>query len=260
MSLFKKCEDALIYLRQLDNEINNVYLSIGTKYHKDVVNEKFNNNGYNQILPSFLRNNENKSLVIVIDTFNENELDNIYMDLEIMTSTNDIKYVVINHFCTKKNIKILLQTIVELLEKFNVDQHHFIIANYIRFYNNPNIFEVESERDVPVSIQEQLDNLNEGKYKGCFYQWFGYREKFYNYLYCYKERYIFSCNIESLSLIEKIISKFENSNSTIVIQNEHIIKMMKNILCITEPYYYPNKIGISLYDILQIENRINLIL
>lgn len=231
-------------------EYDYIYISIGSKPNQTMVPFSPNNkksNAYEQMFPVFLQREDKKILVIVIDKFNKRLLNHVSNQLNRVL-TDNIDFYILNGLCNKKFLSEFLQLFVEKLKDINFPPLSFMICNYVRFMNTPNEIELDSEKYVPQIIQEKLNETE--IYDNCFYQWFGYRYYFYNYIYKYKnlQRYgqMVLRGINSVELLLQELSK--NALTTLVIQDEEALYILKNIFNICEPNQFNEYITYNAYD------------
>ena len=121
----------------------------------------------------------------------------------------------------------------------NVDPNNFIIANYIKFVNCPNLLERESKKLVPLKIKEYLNNFQDKIYSQSFYQWFGYQSIYlYDYLYngyCFDYLHF---DVSDLLELENLIKDFGfiQKGETIVVQNKRMLTFLNEIISIKQLY------------------------
>lgn len=177
------------------SDINKVYVSIGSKYNAPYVN--FNGkcetetNSLFQMLPWFLQMKEtyddDQSIVIVIDDFNNNA--NYVENLNLLHSLpiDGTHIIVCNTHCTEDFLTQFVNQLVNFLRQSNISSENFLICNYVKYMNVPNDFERMSETIIPETIQQVLNIEHNSVYSERFYDWFGYSYPLYNYIYCYKK-------------------------------------------------------------------------
>ena len=224
-----------------------VYVSIGSQLNEVGVhfnnigpgnNKRYETNSPNQMIPQFLRHRtDQSSLVIIIDTFNEQQL---RINKRIINKLIDrnIDVLIINHYCTNTFLEEFIGMIVNKLIHHNIHERHFMICNFVKFLNNPNAMEERAELMIPKTIQSTLDRLEYNRYANCLYEWFGYRFYLYNFIYNYKKcRSSFISNhfINELETFMKCQCE-DNMQSTVVIQNINTIRFWESIYDITTTY------------------------
>ena len=116
------------------DKIGKIYVSIGSK----VTNS---NNLYKslfQICPHFMMNDEKQNILIVIDTFTELEIDQHYdwfENMNMFEGPNKI-FIINSHFDNE-----VCDFINELFHATDRNTTNGMIANYVFYYNEPNINE-----------------------------------------------------------------------------------------------------------------------
>lgn len=231
-------------------EYKYIYISIGSKPNQRIVpftqNDK-RSNAYEQMFPVFMQRDDNKILVIVIDKFDKRLSTHVSNQLNTILTEN-IDFYILNSLCSKKFLSEFLQIFVEKLKGINFPPSSFMICNYVRFMNTPNKIELDSEKYIPQIIQEKLNETE--TYDNCFYQWFGYRYYFYNYVYKYKNLQrsgqIVLKGINSVEILLEKLSK--QSFTTVVLQDKEALFILKNMYNICEPNHVNEYIISNAYD------------
>lgn len=200
--------------KELDNIINDVqtinnrpidfaYISIGSKFNQEVVNMKNNrvltNAGY-QMIPQFLRNphEDTYKYVIIVDHFNKED-EKINKSILLRDTILNIRLFVINFRIDYKNQDLLVKFLKSLTIIFSfLKNKQFIICNYIKYLNQPNKMELESQENIDTIIKS---SINETEFKDCYYEWFGYNDCLYNYIF--NKRY-FCNNLNYYKNVKKI--------------------------------------------------------
>ena len=154
------------------NQYKKIYISIGSKWndHTYEYNQIYGNqinretNTHLQLVPNFMKNRNEKVLLIALDQFDnvENRMKNFKMVQNKLTSNMDF---------------------IEIIEINNISPDDFMITNYICF-QNPNPQEYFTEKNTKNIIYDLLKN---SIYIDCYYQWFGYQENLYNIIYKYNK-------------------------------------------------------------------------
>ncbi len=169
-----------------ENNINKIYISIGGK-----INEfDIETNALCQMFPAFLQTNKstinNATMVIIIDDFNnhDNHMKNMKC-LENEFNIDGLYFILCNKICDKNFICSFISHLVIFAKQNNIIAENLLICNYIKFRNIPNSSEHKSETVIPKTIHKELLKEENLKYSNCFYNWFGYNELLYNYIYCY---------------------------------------------------------------------------
>ncbi len=193
------------------NPINKIYVSVGGKYNARSVQigseaTLIPTNSLFQMFPQFLQTREpdpnDQCLIIVIDDFHnvQNLADNNAL---LHTHKTPNTYIILcNMLCTKTFMTSFMEDLLEFVRQVNVSNTNFMICNYIKFLNAPNEIERRSATSIPDAIQRVLNLEPNALYSGCFYDWFGYNNHLYNYIYCYK---LYRHNFIILQRLEQII-------------------------------------------------------
>ena len=176
------------------------YMSIGSKQNEEntyfsypdcIRDQRVTTNAGNQMFPGYLRSffKERRGLIVVIDDFRCSKSKAINSQLlnDILQSSNrNIDIIMMNSLVNVSSLQEIIRATLTCLEYQHIDTLSYLFANFIRFRNLPNETEFHLEENIPTAIQNVLNREYEGKYKNCFYQWYGYTYYQYNYLYCYK--------------------------------------------------------------------------
>lgn len=244
--ILKRLSQILTVLQEYDY----IYISIGSKPNRKIVpftpNEK-KSNAYEQMFPVFLQRDDKKILVIAIDKFDKRLSTHVSNQLNTIL-TDNIDFYILNCLCSKNFLSEFLQLFVEKLKDINFPPSLFMICNYVRFMNTPNEIELDSENYIPRIIQEKLDETE--TYDNCFYQWFGYRYYFYNYVYKYKNLQrsgqIVLKGVNSVEILLEKLSK--QSFTTVVLQDKEALFILKNMYNICEPNHVNESIISNAYE------------
>ena len=210
-----------------------IYISIGSKFNEPEVhlhNCTIPCNSTDQMYPRFMSDLEEKNLCIVIDEFNSNQLTKNKNQIQALQSDyTDV--IIMNKHCNESFLISFLSQVIECIGNNNFPKDKFMIANYVRHLNEPNAIEQNSETIIPITIQTFLNTSEFVNYVECFYQWFGYRRHFYNYLYNYKNLTNFPNVANLMNQVENIIKNLDNiaSVNQIVIQDNRIISVLDKI-------------------------------
>lgn len=231
-------------------EYEYIYISIGSKPNQRIVpftpNEK-RSNAYEQMVPVFLQRDDKKILIIAIDKFDKRRSTHVSNQLNTIL-TDNIDFYILNSLCSKNFLSEFLQLFVEKLKDINFPPSLFMICNYVRFMNTPNEIELDSEKYIPQIIQEKLNETD--IYDNCFYQWFGYRYHFYNYVYKYKNLQrsgqMVLKGIKSVEILLEKLSK--QSFTTVVLQDKEALFILKNMYNICEPNHVNEYVISNTYD------------
>uniref|UniRef100_A0A6C0E8N0 Uncharacterized protein n=1 Tax=viral metagenome TaxID=1070528 RepID=A0A6C0E8N0_9ZZZZ len=266
---FKNVINLLSYNR---NGYDKIYISFGSKLTDTFIkfdspekkrNKKFLSNSTEQMMPVFIKTSESDTriLCVVIDNF-ENE-HNINKNMVLLESEQkpNIDIVIYDKFCSQPFLSELIKYFVKLFILFDLNQKNVMICNYVN-YNNKTTNEIDlySQKMIPETIQKVLDNPEFEKYTYCFYQWFGYKFYFYNFIYNYKIiELLASVNNNWLSDFEIFVKQliydhdetvFINNDSTkkqkIMLTDPKMLLVMDNVYDITSDCSYKYEIATSL--------------
>lgn len=153
------------------NNFDFIYISIGGKYFKK--NYPLNlNTGLNQLIPSFLK--DENVLIIVIDKFNNEELETNINYIKFQINNNyqliPINYniIIINNYLTQ----ILANYLIKFLNDFNIKQK-LMICNYVYYLNGiPN--KIEENNIIQIeNILKYIVNYNDKQFKDNVFNWLG---------------------------------------------------------------------------------------
>lgn len=226
--------------------IHEIYVSIGGKINNNDTFMEHNNNALYQIIPSFIQNKEHSGIVIVFDTFSETEYNRCR---DVICSYNiKTNIILCNTFCDKIFIREYISYIVELATRLNCNKNNVIICNYIKFKYECNAVEHKSLLQIPSTIYSLLKDT---EYIDSFYEWFGYNQHMYNYIYKYRYYKLYRGGYSSLCLLYDTL-KTINLDSTyqLNVQNTNIINYWKHIYDITNYEF------VSLFDDLSEKSKI----
>ena len=170
------------------------YISFGSKFNSadvyfkaesNTLTNRVDTNAVAQMVPMFLRTKpeQHRILNIIIDIFpTRADMDmNVRLINEVVTDNMDC--IVINMRCTSINIQEVLDAIMEWAIKQCIPPLHFMLCNYVKFMNQPNMTEYEDELMIPKTIQRVLYNSKYDKYTNTYYEWYGYKMKLYDCIY-----------------------------------------------------------------------------
>ena len=242
------------FLENFRNELANfsykyIYVSIGSKFNHEYiqikgVSEKTNANV--QILPKFLKKNE--QLIIMIDRISseESKLDHINYINERVNENS--KCIIMNTYANALLIEELFDVLLPKLFDHYIDPNNFVIATFLKFLNVPNEIEKNSATIIQNSIYKYLKLFQDEIYINCFYEWFGYQKILYNYLYNYHMLKKYQISSNHLYEIETIINRLSSGTSTMVLQNQDIINTLDIIISLTIKKSEEDKYVDSMYS------------
>lgn len=251
-------EDNII--ENISNIFNNhfdydyLYISIGSKMNEKRVsigNKIYMSNAFDQIYPGFLQSNEiNKILFIAIDDFRNKEKQTIHKNQINALISPTTKCYLLNQLCNEKFLISFLDIVLNKLSSIDFKPKNFMIANYVRYLHIPNKREEASEIMIPIVIQNILENEKYINYSNCFYQWFGYKKYFYNYIYNYKNFKQNPTIYNKMYFIEEILRNSQNipCAKNIVLQDNSIIHILENIYNISNPNVVSIDMTVSVYE------------
>jgi hypothetical protein len=225
----------------ISNSINihEIYVSIGGKINNNEMFMEHNNNALYQIAPSYFQNKEGSSIVIVLDTFTNYEFQ--YCS-DVIGNKYNIKTNIIlcNTFCNKLFLTEFIPYIIQLATSFNCNTNSVVICNYIKFKYEGNLVEQNSLTQIPSTIYSLLKNT---EYIDSFYEWFGYNEHMYNYIYKYTYYKKYRGSYSALRLLYDTIKTIDIDNTyRLEVQNPGILNFWRYLYDITNPKF------ISLFD------------
>lgn len=243
-ALQTKCANFLVY--------DYIYISFGSRCNESYVyfnNEKsLHSNAVEQMYPIFLNRPHSSILIVTIDVFKTQKSIDIHINNMGKVLAENVHFVIVNQLCDIPFINKFMRMVVNKLQHANYPSSHFMVSNFIRFKHLPNATEKEFEETIPKTIQTVLNTTDD--YSECFYQWFGYRYLFYNYLYNYKLLHSYPSMYTHINEIELLIDKLAKTTLTnkIVVQNRGVIFALHHIYNFCEQTIFTDKIASSLYD------------
>ncbi len=141
------------------NTYSQIYVGVGAKWHSyEYTDNDTGQISFSQLIPSFIDGDPDKILVILIDTFDEDEL---AQTQRIIYSSVQVK--ILNHLYDRT-----IQTdLIAFLQPFAVSAtKQLYICNYVKFYNMPNMSE-RANRDSVAQLFEELSVI----YPNSVYEW-----------------------------------------------------------------------------------------
>jgi hypothetical protein len=265
-----------------------VYISIGSKFNeKDVhisipnyKNVKFNSNALEQMIPKFLRRNDeicldndvdndndniktnqkDNILIIIIDNFNKNNVSyvkNCSLLCNILKS--NLSVILFDKLCKPSFLENIITRLIQYADTEKISEKNLMICNFVKFMNNPNIIEMESEKMIPEVVQLLLDKCLDGKYAFCFYDWFGYNYYLYNFIYNYKKCKKLSYGLMSITHQVEYFIKNRVEDTIVHIDSKLEKKemlLLENIYDITLPNFSDKEMTMNLKDYLLMNSEI----
>ncbi len=141
------------------NTYSQIYIGVGAKWHS--YEYTGNNEGqisFSQLIPSFIDGDSDKILVILIDTFDEDEL---AQTQRMIYSSVQVK--ILNHLYDRT----IHTDLIAFLQPFAVSETKQLwVCNYVKFYNMPNMSE-RANRDSVAQLFEELSVI----YPNSVYEW-----------------------------------------------------------------------------------------
>jgi hypothetical protein len=228
-------------VRQISSIINihNIYVSIGGKINNNDMFMDYNNNAIYQIIPKYLQDDENTSIVIVLDKFSNADIN--YCS-NIIGNTHKIKTHIIlcNVFCDRLFLTEFIPYIVDFANNHNCNSNNVIICNYVKFKYECNTVEHKSFTQIPSIVYSLLKNT---EYIDSFYEWFGYNDHMYNYIYKYTYYKSYRGAYSSLRMLYDTFKTLELDNTyQLEVQNPHTLNFWRYIYDITNPKF------VSIFD------------
>lgn len=135
---------------------SNIYIAIGAKFQPENYPPEIENTGIYQLVPKFILDQNVKTLIIIIDQFNESELQ-INKDIieERLRINSEIDYIIINQLLDISIINELKNLINELNDSQNI-----YISNYVYFFS-PNDADKIIDKQIDSLLNELLEQLKQ---------------------------------------------------------------------------------------------------
>jgi len=202
----------------LNKKYEHVYVSIGGKVNEfyfhcnNPLHCKIYTNSMYQLIPNFLQckdipEHNINILIITIDDYSNSHSYELNKSVIMKHKSKNMDIVMFDSLCNSLFLEQFLTTTISFLTRHNINSDHFMICNYIKYKNEPNLLEQQLSKEIPISIHRILQNTANSEYNACFYDWYGYRTSTYNLIYNYKKYYLnttFPYN-ETVSSIQKHI-------------------------------------------------------
>jgi hypothetical protein len=191
-----------------------VYVSMGGKFNETTVQindiRVYSNAAY-QMVPQYLRQISEKSLIILIDRFynevNRKENHKILEALLTKYKVEDfVDILMVNHETTTKKVKSITRSILEFVKDRNIAADKYVFCNYIKFIS-PNALEEILDDKLPSRINSVHKEYS--TYENRFYQWYGYNYQTYNLVFCYN-RYVYAWMIHRPYLSYYFVNNCKN--------------------------------------------------
>lgn len=267
-----ECNSFHDYLQLLSNtgiKWNKVYMSFGSKWNdltvpsKTFDNSTWYSNSLDQMVPSFIRyqTESNYTLVIIIDEFKDQRNFNLNKKLIIQNieDSNNVYVCIINKYCSSKETIIdLTNKLVKFSTRHNIQNDNFMICNFVKYLNRPNLYELSISSIISSSINDGIKNTI---YKNCLYEWFGYKYGLHTLVYNQNNLYEQSYFEYSSRILQNILCR-NNDGLPIYMwknlptSNLHVFEVLKNV-CSLEAYHEDSfHLNTSVYDIVK-HNKLN---
>ena len=223
-------EELLLKLIRINKDaVDLFYISIGSKLNEPIVhlkNEKKASNACYQMIPQYLRNphTEKMKVIIILDSFSCEKNIKMNKTLIIENETSLTNVFMLNYNINSQNVHLFGLFIKSCTELYSfLNEETFMICNFIKFMNEPNLLEKESEKIVDTEIVKVLRKTN---FENSYYVWFGYNSKLYNFVFSKKQ---FS-NIMNYYPNVKKLESYIQTNS----YDEEYLKLAKNVYDLTD--------------------------
>jgi hypothetical protein len=260
-------------IRELNNDgtFTKVYVSIGGKFNDPLVSfnqaklidrrtnqpiiAKAATNALQQMVPDFLLfNSSDRILVLVVDDFkygsSNYEINQKIIKRGLSESESTIHVILFDQICAPRSLTVFLEKLTNFASENLISEKNFIVCNYVKFLNNPNSTERDSENVIPETIQTALNKFESGKYSYCFYEWFGYNFYLYNFIYNYRRiSHLPNMSILRDQLTEFVKNVYMDGNFLEKNRNQKI-RFLDNIYDITLPVSTEDGFTKSLKDYL----------
>ena len=240
-------------------DINHIYVSIGGKINNTDCFMNHTNNGVFQMIPAYLNLNSTLQLIIVFDTFTQSDYESCY---EHMTPyiTPNTHIVLCNQLCDCGFIRKFIPYIINIAKNINCAPSNMIICNYVKFKYQPNPIEQRYVNEIPNNIYAILIKPEYKDYIESFYEWFGYNQYLYNFIYKYKYYQLYRGAYSSLNLLYDTIKTIEyDDNYQLCISNTRTIHFWNYVYTITnhntkltsiyEDFVNANKIKVTPHNV-----------
>ena len=211
------------------DDIDFFYMSIGSKLNEPIVNFKNENimsNASYQMIPQHLRNphSEKIKIIIVLDSFSCKKNIKLNKTLLIENETSLTNIFMVNYNINSENIHLFGLFIKSCIELYSfLNEKTFMICNFIKFMNEPNLLEKESEKIVDAEI---VKVLRKTKFEDSYYVWFGYNNKLYNFIFNKKH---FSNLMNHYANIKKLESYIQTNK-----YDQDSLQIIKNVYDLTD--------------------------
>jgi hypothetical protein len=194
--------------------IDYVYISIGGKINQRYITRNCHSdskylrqltNSTQHLIPNFLKYRENKKILIIsLDQYSNEENFRLNYNIIKQELDNSMTFIFFDTFCDEKFLNDFLTHTISFLKKKSILCDNFMICNYVKFMNEPNLIESKSENEIPKIIYGILQVENNIIYSNCFYEWYGYNYYTYNLIYKYK----FYNNFHHFHEIRKLFQEY----------------------------------------------------
>ena len=213
------------------NLYQNVYVSLGGKFNEKMFqtnDTRMYSNAMFQMFPQYLRQTTDRSLIILIDRFynEENREENRKLLDQIITKyklEGIVDVLMVDHETTTKKVKSITRSILEFVKDRSITPEKYVFCNYIKFIS-PNSMEEILDEKLPDRIHSAHKEYPE--YSDRFYQWYGYSRQTYNLVFCYN-RYVYAWMIHRPYLSHYFTTACKNI--TLNMGNIGLLSMMGSV-------------------------------
>jgi len=150
-------------------QYSQIYIGVGTKWHNHSYSGSYGESytiGLSQLIPSFLHRGFGKSLILLIDEFTTEELEETQRKI---TGLNDREYnfdiFIVNSLF---DAPLATQLTKYLKKKSSLTQDNLWICNFVKFYNSSNLLE-KTNRDSVASLFDSI--ASDPQFTNCVYSW-----------------------------------------------------------------------------------------
>ena len=250
---------ALLEILWNDRTYKYVYLSIGSKINEYEFRIKesskmitIKTNAHLQMCPSFVCDRNSNVLLICLDNFRNETDEKINREVCKGIIQSNMDFIFYNHYITLESIAIFMKSLIPILESRKILPENLMICNYIRFFNEPNIYESVLEEHLSDTI---YNTISSSEYKKSLFQWFGYHPNLYNIIFNYHDYYvIYISKFRQISQFFR--KKYESAQISIyvapdlkdeILTTPILAKFMKSTVDINS-YYHGEKLADPLIE------------
>jgi hypothetical protein len=141
------------------NEYSQIYVGVGTKWHS------FESRA--QLLPYFLKKGFDKSLILLIDTFTKDELQETQSKITDLNETEyNFDFRIINSLFGES---LKTQLCLYLNRKSSFTKENLWICNFVKFYNELITISEKTNRDSVATLFAEI--ASDSQFADCVYEW-----------------------------------------------------------------------------------------